>query len=120
MLKNPIEMAQLWVGALRSGEYTQTKDQLRKSDEEGQFSYCCLGVLCDLVAKNGGEPWFDDEKYGRNEATHFLPTEIERWIGLSGQFSTKLITLNDNDTPFVEIADRIENELLSEIELLKG
>lgn len=34
-----------WVEALRSGEYNQTRGRLR--DDAG---YCCLGVLCDIVA----------------------------------------------------------------------
>lgn len=36
-------VAVLWVNALRSGKYTQTKGGLR--DRNGM---CCLGVLCDV------------------------------------------------------------------------
>lgn len=35
-----------WITALRSGEYRQGRGSLREHD-----AYCCLGVLCDLHAK---------------------------------------------------------------------
>jgi hypothetical protein len=43
-----------WVKALRSGKYRQTREQLRAADAEGQPTdgFCCLGVLCDLFAKD--------------------------------------------------------------------
>lgn len=42
-----------WLAALRSGEYKQNTDgALRKHD-----CYCCLGVLCDVVAPG---QWTDD------------------------------------------------------------
>jgi hypothetical protein len=53
-----------WVQALRSGEYAQTKGTLNRvspgtyfvdSDttnvEEAPIGFCCLGVLCDRLAK---------------------------------------------------------------------
>ena len=33
-----------WVEALRSGKYKQGRGQLRLGD-----TYCCLGVLCDIM-----------------------------------------------------------------------
>ena len=39
---------QLWVDALRSGEYSQTTETLQDTN-----GYCCLGVACQ-VAKNQG------------------------------------------------------------------
>lgn len=36
-----------WLAALRSGEYKQGKDYLRKND-----SFCCLGVACNLIDPN--------------------------------------------------------------------
>ena len=33
-----------WCRALESGDYTQGKSQLKYDD-----SYCCLGVLCDIL-----------------------------------------------------------------------
>ena len=47
---NP-EIKALWLDALRSGEYKQGKAYLKKEDRKGGHQYCCLGVLCDVVAK---------------------------------------------------------------------
>ena len=43
------EARQRWIEALESGKYPQTKDHLH--DDMG---YCCLGVACDLFAKELG------------------------------------------------------------------
>ena len=50
-----------WIEALESGKYTQGRGQLRLQD-----SFCCLGVLCDLVNPNGwvqqqGGGWEDED-----------------------------------------------------------
>ncbi len=54
------EVADKWVAALRSGEYQQCQSRLRDADvKEGSGAeqitpgarFCCLGVLCDLYAK---------------------------------------------------------------------
>jgi hypothetical protein len=42
-----------WLAALRDGEYEQTAGRL--ADDDG---YCCLGVLCDVVAQD--HPEMDD------------------------------------------------------------
>lgn len=39
------EIKQQWLAALRGGTYSQARSCLHKNDE-----FCCLGVLCDLVA----------------------------------------------------------------------
>lgn len=49
---NP-EVKKKWLEALRSGKYRQATEQLRKGD-----AYCCLGVLCDLYAKEHPEAGF--------------------------------------------------------------
>lgn len=49
-----------WVGALRSGEYTQGTGRLR-NDEGGR---CCLGVLCDIAAAKGLGYWVQKESEG--------------------------------------------------------
>ena len=41
------EIKQLWLAALRSGDYKQTTGFLREADN----SMCCLGVLCNLHAQ---------------------------------------------------------------------
>jgi hypothetical protein len=44
---NP-EIKDKWLAALESGQYQQGKGVLRNASNE----YCCLGVLCDLLAPN--------------------------------------------------------------------
>lgn len=64
---NP-EIKAEWVAALRSGEYRQTKRQLRYGD-----NFCCLGVLCDLRAKKGKGKWLNTSgpHYGGNGGLPF-------------------------------------------------
>lgn len=44
----PVTKAQ-WVEALRSGEYEQCTGALMKRTDTGAPSFCCLGVLADIV-----------------------------------------------------------------------
>ena len=41
-----------WIKALRSGKYKQTQGDLRNF-----HGYCCLGVYCDVQAKEGKGAW---------------------------------------------------------------
>ena len=45
------EFKEAWLAALRSGEYQQTRGQLRRDN-----AFCCLGVACDLAQKMGLVP----------------------------------------------------------------
>jgi hypothetical protein len=68
------DIKQLWVEALRSGEYIQDRGQLRSSR-----GYCCLGVLCDLYDPAG---W---ATYGHSydEAMRLaLPENVAAWAGI--------------------------------------
>jgi hypothetical protein len=46
------EIKAKWVAALRSGEYKQSVGYLKRDD-----GFCCLGVLSDVHAKEGGPQW---------------------------------------------------------------
>ena len=84
----PQQARELWVKALRSGQYQQTKDVLR--DDSG---YCCLGVACDVYHKTTGKgEWKKNEwdEHGfvvpdvwRMEETQ-LPECVCDWLGLLG------------------------------------
>ncbi len=37
-----------WIAALRSGKYEQGKGKLKRTCN-GETSYCCLGVLCEIA-----------------------------------------------------------------------
>ncbi len=117
---NP-EVKQMWVAALRSGEYEQGTLRLRSHDDK----YCCLGVLCDLAVKagvdirilsQGGEYTYDGDAVS-------LPDVVQEWAGLSDNDndtpqdpmietelygSRQLSQLNDNKHSFEEIADLID------------
>jgi hypothetical protein len=112
------EVADLWVAALRSGDYQQTTLQLRDVD-----GFCCLGVLCDLHAKQTGQgKWSSDGYYNTGDETDgVIPTpEVSAWAGLGDRspcvsvdgHGTDLITaLNDDDGyTFMQIADLIESQ----------
>lgn len=131
------EVKQLWVAALRSGEYPQGKSKLRSSK-----GYCCLGVLCDLAERAGiitseVVTTYDDgtETYGYTVNDHqevpyhevsLLPLKVQDWAGIENcnpnvevddeEFSkdhqlrswAPLSELNDLGYDFDYIADRIE------------
>jgi hypothetical protein len=84
-----------WIAALESGKYKQTRGQLRCTSGKRQ-SYCCLGVLCDIVNPDG---WVDDslrcETDENDLSSAQLPPFINRRIGLSGDGESQLIQLND-------------------------
>lgn len=88
-----IENIRKWVAALRSGEYSQTKKVLR--DDHG---FCCLGVACDVYAKEYGLEWESIKRpvhyesgaaptasgYHFNGVGDLLPDEVYEWLGLDG------------------------------------
>ena len=91
------ENARKWVEALRSGEYKQTKSYLRTKK-----GFCCLGVACDLYAKETGEGEWNDGSDGTNIAgssywyafissknkrkeTAGLPVYVMEWLGIRDQ-----------------------------------
>ena len=119
------EVADKWIAALRSGEYQQTTSSLRDGD-----AFCCLGVLCDLHAKETGGEWQDgtychipgDESLG----VKVLPDSVIKWSGvlasnpvtgvprLLGEVNPRCLTLAElNDFrayTFDQIADQIEQD----------
>lgn len=121
-----------WVAALRSGDYPQGTGYLQTVDKHGS-RFCCLGVLCDLAEQDGvikqAEPlanvngeeahvtYPDPSPTAINGRTaSVLPRVVKEWSGLDsthplvdggGRFYD-LIDLNDEGTPFEEIADIIE------------
>jgi hypothetical protein len=113
------EIADVWVQALRSGEYEQGKHSL---NEKGKF--CCLGVLCEIALKDNVVEkkvftFLDDDdsieetvRYDGSSA--FLPERVQDWAGMksdSGLYDynqPSLTQMNDSDFEFDVIADFIE------------
>ncbi len=130
--------AEMWVSALRSGEYEQALGSLRVESQELGTKFCCLGVACDLYSKSVGqgswteEGWFElrnSHGFDTNGSDVFLPEDVMEWLGLSdirGTFVTPVETngglltglkeshsltdMNDNDSTFEDIASLIEEE----------
>ena len=114
------KIKQLWISALRSGEYSQNQNSLRQGN-----SFCCLGVLCDVAIKNGVDLkiYEDDNIYFYDEACEVLPKKVIDWAelnddnpivemnedGKEGEYS--LAELNDSEYNFNQIADIIEEQL---------
>ena len=106
----------IWVKALRSGQYQQGKMFLQKNN-----TFCCLGVLCDIMQKETGDlsirnqnVW--DKCVLYNEVAGSLPIEVRDWAGMwscDGSITerTSLTSLNDsNNKTFEEIAEVIEEQ----------
>ena len=106
----------LWVEALRSGKYKQTKEALKRKTG----GMCCLGVLCDLA----GVQWRDKaDSEGKilpvETGSHVATDEAMAFVGLrrpSGMFrgdidgQSDLAGLNDTGKRFKTIAKIIESE----------
>lgn len=110
-----------WTEALRSGDYKQTTGELHQQNK----GFCCLGVLCEIAAKDGVVDIVIDNGsygYGNDQDREFavLPKAVLDWSGLTttnGEFKdsdgriSSLIRLNDSDhLSFAEIADVIEDK----------
>ncbi len=131
------EIKALWIAELNSGKIKQTKTHLGEIDG----SRCCLGVLCDIAAREGiiPEPIQVDPNdyrltYGDEveKTIAVLPRTVWRWAGLKkgGPSINKpvlikncaskedyethsLTTLNDEGFTFEQIADVIEDHEVS-------
>jgi hypothetical protein len=119
---NP-EVKARWVAALRSGEYRQVTDKLRFNG-----AHCCLGVLCDLFAKERGKPWstkdlsekgpqqaYDDCGFpdaNMPGATVVVWAQVDPYTKVRiGGKRMSLAEHNDDGRTFAEIADAIEAQL---------
>ena len=96
---------QQWLEALRSGTYKQAEATLRTADDK----FCCLGVLCHLVAPQDWEPARGSSGYRFREGyVAYLPPSVGDEVGLPGEMAKTPMTMNDNGQSFAEIADWIE------------
>lgn len=123
------QIKKLWVKALRSGEYAQTRNKM--CSVRGN-SFCCLGVLQELYIQdqykkgnthigweNDKEKSFDGLLFNGEEST-ILDNKVVKWAGLKRKdplikYNSKkqtLVYLNDDKKlNFKQIADIIEEQL---------
>lgn len=82
-----------WLAALNSGKYKQGQEELLYIDDDGDKRYCCLGVLCNLWAreKHKRMPDCDDEGHP------LPPNTVLQWAELSFIEATKLAEINDSN-----------------------
>src|ERR1044072_871955 len=73
MAKLPKEIKEKWLKALRGGRYRQGTGQLKN---EMNGSYCCLGVLCQVV-----NPKFLS-RYEGDMMTSCIPEPIAEKLGI--------------------------------------
>lgn len=99
-----------WIKALRDGTYRQGAGALREKGKAGRGDqFCCLGVILDLLVP---ERWKDPDriKEGNNVSITYIDEEgnddynegelegdLYDIVGISGQETSHLITLNDGE-----------------------
>lgn len=110
--KLPPEVKAEWVAALRSGNYAQARNALRKekevTEDEVTYSHCCLSVLAETFPKEwhrlpDGRFEYQDEE-GLHASEEYLPPND--W--LSFQDMEFLGSMNDGSGPF-SVFDPVTN-----------
>ena len=102
-----------WLEALRSGEYAQEKGRLCTRGKSYD-KFCCLGVICDIVARETNEPWRYVKGGDFNsfrDCTALFSTDLRRKFEISFDQELQLIRKNDFGASFDEIANWIERNL---------
>jgi hypothetical protein len=145
--ENKFENADRWIEALLSGEYEQGASYLCLIDgsvdqdtglvKDLTKSYCCLGVLTDLVS----DDWYDDDydlvEYGSDENNNFRYTlneymssgfdngegtlinkETAEEMGFFPMTQDLLASLNDYGASFSDIAKVIAANDMREIKFI--
>lgn len=114
-MMNPV-IKQMWLNALRSGDYEQGRKRLVNFQEE----YCCLGVLCNILdlgrdTRMGSEGFIWREEFN----VISIPFALTRHVGVSprglitglwdrDEDPVHLDGLNDSGFTFSQIADIID------------
>lgn len=101
------EIKAQWLAALRSGDYQQGRSLLHYEDR-----FCCLGVLCDLYAKDTGNTWESNGSVcNMHRSDQLLPLQVQEWAGLKHSDPMGLAGRNDDGATFEELAAIIEENL---------
>lgn len=122
---------QLFINALRSGEFQQGRQRLHRDN-----TFCCLGVACELYRRETGKgEWVHNShmdcegmrfKHLPNDldAISFMPQPVYAWFGFpfadpllntgGGNFIYTASEMNDKlNRNFHEIADAFERTFLN-------
>ena len=99
-----------WINALRSGKYKQTTENLKVGN-----SFCCLGVLCDIVkTENKNFNWRKDPNHGwafGNSTVSMLPKIVADKVGLPAGCVKVYIPRKDADNLFGGKLDSLRTNL---------
>lgn len=100
---DPLRNAKLWIRALESGKYKQTRGTLAKIHPKNKtLSHCCLGVLCEVALKDGCKVQVSEQessvlsplrKFYGGQGSH-PPRRVGAWIGTHPDYGY-LAELND-------------------------
>lgn len=102
-------LKQEWITALRSGKYQQGKRKLRSTTDN---TFCCLGVLCDILSNQNIGNWKGDNfKYNDCKNDLHLPSGILHKFKIPADEMYALVIMNDRGKSFDEIADHIEKHV---------
>ena len=101
-----------WLEELRSGKHHQITGTLKDQFGNGEYGYCCLGVLAKKVM--GLEVRIADEDIPFDEGETVVYNKVHETLGkyLSQQLASK----NDSGYTFTEIADYIEHNWNPDVE----
>lgn len=100
----------IWLDALRSGDYTQTRGALRND-----FGYCSLGILCDLSKLSSWDKdIYETHKYSYLGQVNYLPIQVGDWAEMNKKeisaVSYFLMALNDQKVDFIKLAEHLEKK----------
>lgn len=134
------EIKRRWIEALRSGQYQQTRGALRRlgtdtnsTGESYPEGFCCLGVLCDVIAGDIDGQWLAPDESGAlafsapdsDPKQGLLPDSVMSFVQAEDSLvplrntvslrtvmrHTSLVGINDEGASFSEISDIIEQHL---------
>jgi len=107
------ELIDKWLEALESGEYKQGKRELATETPNGEFRFCCLGVVCveagiekDLLIGLSYLPEKIAKKLGIEDGGSFIVGVTHR-----GRRYKNLASMNDAGVRFKTIARIIRENL---------
>lgn len=104
-----------WIRALRSGKYKQGEGNLLKMNADGTGNYCCLGVLCELAAKDGVVAWRNtpgEPVLNINGETGMLPMSVQQWADIKDNrgWLTSNPTVSQDDDNYEVVASEANDE----------
>lgn len=106
------EFKKEWIEALRSGEYIQGKNVLKRLEDNVIVTHCCLGVACELLKyKLELKEEVESGTSIFNGVYEYLPTKVAEFIDIALEQQENLAWMNDEDYSFEQIATELEKDV---------